>query len=48
MKQLHKHLQAPAGTLSTDKGLQVRRELFIRGTGVPATMDEQTIRPKSN
>lgn len=48
MKQLSKHLQAPAGALSTDKALQVQKELFIRGTDAPAAIDEQTISPKSN
>lgn len=48
MKRLHKHLQAPAGALSTDKGLQVQKELFIRGTDIPAAIDEQAISPKSN
>ena len=48
MQQLRKHLQAPAGALSTDEGLQVQKELFIRGTDIPVAIDEQTISPKSN
>lgn len=48
MKELHKHLQAPAGALSTDKGLHVQKELFIRGTDIPAAAEEQAISPTSN
>lgn len=48
MKQFHKHFWASAGGLSTDKALQIQKELFIRGTGAPAPVDEQAIRPKSN
>lgn len=44
MKWLHKHLQAPAGALSTEKGSQVQKELFI----IPSAIDEQTISPKTH
>lgn len=48
MKQLHKYLWALAGTLSTDTALQIQKDQFVRGMGVPEAVDEQTIRPKSN
>lgn len=44
MKRLHKHLQAPAEALSTDKGSQVQKELFI----IPSAIDEQTISPETH